>query len=154
MPSQVLEADVQGILGRHRPWYEIHPYSVMSARRVPSGPPVDRKIQAGFDVDVYGTLDKMKLPIFESEEGRKVVDYFRTVAQEIQSKIEKQGTTIEVITSEDSLVLDTRQHFQPEAMLRIRISHTRGLDQPGGPSEEQALNLIRKILHELEVKQA
>jgi hypothetical protein len=53
----------------------------------------------------------------------------------------------------DSLVLDTHQYFQPEATLRIRISHTRGLDQPGGPSEEQALNGVREMLHRLEVKQ-
>jgi len=153
MPSHVLDADVHGILERHHVWYEVRPYYAMS-ERAPGGSSVDRKIQAGFDVDLYGTLDKMQLPLFQNEEGRTVVDYFRTVAREIQSKTEKQGTTIEVITSEDSLVLDASRHFQPEAMLRLRISHTRGLEQPAGPSEEQALNGLREMLHELAVKEA
>jgi formate hydrogenlyase transcriptional activator len=41
--------------------------------------------------------------------------------------------TMEVIAYADSVVLDTNQHFRPQAMLRIRISHARGLDQPEGP---------------------
>ena len=65
-----------------------------------------------------------------------------------------QQYTIEIIPYVDSLVLDTHEHFQPEVMLRIRISHGRGLDQPEGPPEEKALNAIRETLHELEVRQA
>jgi hypothetical protein len=38
--------------------------------------------------------------------------------------------------------------------LRIRINHCRGLDQPEGPAEEQALTAIRDVLHRLEIRQA
>jgi hypothetical protein len=38
-------------------------------------------------------------------------------------------------------------------MLRIRISHDRGLDQPEGPAEEQALRAILESLRELKVRQ-
>ena len=82
-----------------------------------------------------------------------VLDYFERVAQEIQSKA-GQNCTIEVIAYADSLVLDTNQHFRPQAMLRIRISHARGLDQPEGPPEEQALTAIREMLHGLKVREA
>jgi hypothetical protein len=153
MASSGSKADVRGVLDRHHVRYEVHPYYVVVDRRPPSGPPVDQRVQAGFDVDIFGTVDKMQLPRFHSEEGRSVVQYFEAVARDVQSKI-GQHCTIEVIPCVDSLVLDTHEHLQPEVMLRIRISHDRGLDQPEGPPEEQALNAIRESLHELQVKQA
>jgi len=147
------KADVHGILDRHHARYEVHPYYVVLERRPPKSPPVDQRIQAGFDVDLFGTLDKMELPRFHSEDGHTVVRYFEAVGREVESKVGQQ-CTIEVIPYVDSLVLDTHEHFQPEVMLRIRISHGRGLDQPEGPPEEKALNAIRETLHELEVRQA
>lgn len=148
MASQVQEADVHEILERHQVRYEVRPYYV-----VPE-PGSGRKIQAGFDVFLYGTVDKMRLPLFGGEEAHKVVDYFQMAAQQIQSKWKKYDTTIEVMPHGDSMVLDTHHHFQPEAVLQIEISHDRGLDQPSGPSEEQALGEIHEILHELGVRQA
>ena len=152
MANDGRKADVRGVLDRHHVRYEVHPYYVVVERRPPGGPTVDQRVKAGFDVDIFGTVDEMQLPRFHSEEGRSVVEYFETVAREVQSKI-GQHCTIEVIPDVDSLVLDTHDHLQPEVMLRIRISHDRGLDQPEGPSEEQALNAIRETLHELQVKQ-
>jgi len=152
MANDGRKADVRGVLDRHHVRYEVHPYYVVVERRPPGGRTVDQRVKAGFDVDIFGTVDEMQLPRFHSEEGRSVVEYFETVAREVQSKI-GQHCTIEVIPDVDSLVLDTHEHLQPEVMLRIRISHDRGLDQPEGPSEEQALNAIREALHELQVKQ-
>src|SRR5215472_24511 len=152
MASDDRKPDVRRVLDRHHARYEVHPYYLVVERRPPGGPTVDRRVKAGFDVDIFGTVDEMQLPRFHSEEGRSVVEYFETVAREVQSKI-GQHCTIEVIPDVDSLVLDTHEHLQPEVMLRIRISHDRGLDQPEGPSEEQALNAIREALHELQVKQ-
>ena len=155
MPINVSEAEVHAALERHHVRYEVRPYYVVWEQRVPGGRAVDQKIQAGFDVDLYGTLGKVQLPLFlESKEAHNVVDYFRMVAHEIQSKIEKHDTTVEVMPYENSLILDTQRHFQPEAMLRIRISHERGMNQPAGLPEEQALNGIREMLHGLKVKEA
>lgn len=153
MASDLREADVHGVLERHHVRYEVHPYYVVSERRPVAAPPVDQRVQAGFDVDLFGTADKLQLPRFHSEEGHTVVHYFEVVAREVQSKIGQQ-CTIEVIPYVDSLVLDTHEHLQPEVMLRIRISHCRGLDQPEGSAEEQALTAIRDVLHSLEVRQA
>ena len=154
MASEVRELDLHEILERHQVRYEVRPYYVELEGGPGGGRSVSKRIQAGFDVFLYGTLDTMRLPLFGDAEGSKVVDYFQTAAQHIQSKGARDQTTIEVMPHGDSLILDTHQHFQPEAVLQIRISHDRGLDQPAGPSEEQALNEIQRILHELGVRQA
>jgi hypothetical protein len=154
MASYVREADVHEILELNHVWYEVRTYYVLLERRPVGSPPLDQRIPAGFDVDLYGALEKMQLPFSHREEGLKVVDYFRAVAQELQAKAEKDGTRIEVMTDPDSLTLDTHRQFQPEVLLRIRITHDRGLDQPGGPSEEEALKGIQEVLHELGVKRA
>jgi hypothetical protein len=150
MANDAAEADVRGVLQRHRVCYEVRPYYVLFEKRPPGAPPVVQRIQAGFDVDLFGTLDKMELPRFLREEGDIVIGYFEAVAQEVQSKV-GQRSTVEVMLYPDSLVLDT--HFQPQAMIRIRISHSRGPDQPEGPAEEQALEAIRDKLHGLGLRE-
>src|SRR5260370_20409502 len=149
VPSDVREAYVHEVLEQHHARYEVRPYYVVLDQRPAGAPPREQRIQAGFDVDVYGTLEREQLPLYRSEGARTVVNYFQTIAQQIQSKVGQQ-CTIEVIPYADSMILDTHQHFQPQAMLRIRISHDRGLDQPEGPPEEQALMAIRETLHALE----
>jgi hypothetical protein len=57
--------------------------------------------------------------------------------------------SIEVIPFASTVILDTRRHFQPEGMIRIRITHARGIDQPLGPTEETALKAILVHLHAL-----
>jgi hypothetical protein len=78
----------------------------------------------------------------------------RPSRRNIPSKTGHDSTTVEVIPSEESLVLDAQHDLQPEVMLRIRISHRRGLDQPKGPAEEEALGAVRETLHQLGVTQA
>jgi hypothetical protein len=152
MASDVRQADVHAVLERYNVRYEVHPYYVVLEERPANAPPIERRVQAGFDVDLYGVLETEELPIFQSEGAHKVVGYFESIAHDIQSKVGQQ-CTVEIIPYADSLVLDTHQHFRPQAMLRIQISHARGLDQPAGPSEEQALQAIRETLDELGIKQ-
>ena len=45
---------------------------------------------------------------------------------------------LEVIPFPSRIVLDNRNRDTVEGMIRIRISHGRGLDRPAGPSEEHA----------------
>lgn len=153
MASGVREADVRDVLERHHVHYEVRPYYVVWDQRPVGAPQIDQKVQAGFDVNLYGTLEKEEFPLFRSEGARKAVTYFESVAQEVQSTA-GQRCTVEIIPYTDSIVLDTHQHFQPQAMLQIRISHDRGLDQAEGPSEELALKAIRETLHQLGVKEA
>jgi hypothetical protein len=153
MESDVRELDVHEVLESHHVRCEVRPYYVVLDQRPAGAPPKGQKVRAGFDVDLYGVLENETLPLYHSEEARRVVKHFETVAQEIQSKVGNH-CTIEVMPYADSIVLDTHQHFQPEVMLRIRISHDRGLDQPQGSAEEQALIAVREALLGLGVRQA
>ena len=61
------------------------------------------------------------------------------------------GCSIEVI-SLASVILDPKLHFEQEATLRIRIAHSRGLDQPAGAAEERTLQEFQEQLRTLGVK--
>jgi hypothetical protein len=148
MATEIGQADVHRVFQRFHVRYEVHPYYVVWEQRPPGAPVVDQRIQAGFDVDLFGVLGKMELPRLLKEEGDKVVSYFEAVSREVQSKV-GQGCTVEVVRYRDSIFLDT--HLQPQAMVRIRISHCRGVDQSEGPAEEQALKAVLEKLHELDV---
>ena len=145
MASNIGRVDILDVLERRQVRYEVHPYYVAS--------PKGQRVQAGFDVDLYGTLETWHLPLYGGEEGHGIVQYFESIAQEIQLKVGHQ-CTVGIIADPDSLTLDAQHHFRPQGMLRIQISHDRGLDQPKGPAEEQALEAIRERLHELKVKEA
>ena len=151
MAIDVGQADVYGVFQRHRARYEVRPYYVLFEQRPPGASPVVQRIQAGFDVDLFGTLDEMEVPRLLQEEGDIVIGYFEAVAREVQSKVGER-CTVEVMLYPDSLVLDT--HFQPQAMLRIRISHSRGVDQTEGPAEEQALEAVQDKLRGLGLRES
>jgi hypothetical protein len=59
---------------------------------------------------------------------------------------------IEVISLASTVVFDPTLHLQQEATLRIRIAHSRGLDQPVGPAEERTLQKLQEELRTLGVK--
>ena len=151
MAIDVGQADVRGVFQRHRVRYEVRPYYVMLEQHPPGASPVVQRIQAGFDVDLFGTLDKMEVPRLLKEEGDIVIGYFEAVAREVQSQV-GQSCTVEVVGYPDSLVLDT--NLQPQAMLRIRISHSRGVDQTEGPAEEQALEAVQGKLRGLGLRES
>ena len=119
----------------------VRPYYVLLDLRPAGGPPTTQKVQAGFDVNLYGNLDRERLPLFNSEGAHIVLNHFESAAQEIQSRAGNH-CTVEITPVTDSLVLDSQQHFRPQGILQIRISHARGMDQPEGPSEEFALKAV------------
>jgi hypothetical protein len=151
MTTDVRKTEIHEFLERHHVRYEVRPYYVVWDQRPVGGRATEQRVQAGYDVDLYGALQTWQLPLFRTEEARSVVTYFESVAQQIQLNVEQQ-CTVEIIPCGDSVTFDTHDHFRPEAMLRIRISHDRGLDQPAGPSEERALRILRETLHDLGVK--
>jgi hypothetical protein len=153
MASDIHEADVRELIQRHHAHYEVCPYYVLFDERPEGAPPVQRRIQAGFDVDLYGTLEREELPLATGNpRARMVVEYFEAAAREVQERI-GQHCTVEVIQFADSLFPDTHEHFRPQAMLRIRISHARGLDQPAGPAEEQAKEAVEAAMREIGAQQ-
>jgi len=152
MATDIAQSDVRGVFKQYHVRYEVRPYYVVWEQRPDGGPPSDRRIQAGFDIDLFGTLEKMELSRKDHEEGAIVIGYFEALAREVQSKV-GQSCTVEVLSYPDTVMLDTHAHLQPEAMLTIRISHCRGFDQPKGPAEEQALKAIQDKLHEFGARQ-
>jgi hypothetical protein len=104
-------------------------------------------IQAGFDVDVHGLSNKHELelpPPGDYASGcallKKIVD---TVAQHASE------CSIEVIPFPSTVFSEARENFQSEALIRIRISHYRGMDQPVGLPEQHALAELERQLHDL-----
>ena len=154
MGSDIREAEVHEVLKRHDARYEVRPCYEMFDLHPVGGPAITQRVQSGFDVDLYGKLlEKERLPLYEIAGAGTVLEYFTKVAQDVQSKI-GQHCTVQVLTYSGSLVLETGHDFRPEIMLRIRIAHTRGMDQAGGPPEEQAVEALRRVLRQLEVREA
>jgi hypothetical protein len=134
------------LIKEHHAFYEVLPYYLVLQETHGSVPPNSRRVQAGFDVDVYGVNIKDDL---EFPEG--VPDYVLgyTFLQRIADEI-SHGTSgscfLEVIPFPSKIVFDNRNQAL-EGMLRIRISHRRGLDQPAGEPEQHALEQFEKQLH-------
>jgi hypothetical protein len=142
------DVEVRRVIEDHQAFYEVTPYYVLFEQRPPGGPPQSRRIQAGFDVDVFGVKGPAPSP---SREYELVYQVLSRLAEAIQSHAGN-GCSIEVISLASTVIVDPRLHFQPEATLRIRIAHFRGLDQPAGPAEDQALQELLEQLKSLGVK--
>ena len=63
-----------------------------------------------------------------------------------------ESSRIEIFPFEGTLILNVKNHLEPEALVRIRITHSRGLDQPAGASEDEARAHLEERLHSLGVK--
>jgi hypothetical protein len=110
--------------------------------------PVQRRIQKGFDVILYGSPAKGELPLDgDSDRLRSTLEDLRAFADQLLPK-STADSRIEVLPFEDSLDLDPTRHYFPEAVLRIRITHVGDLDQSSGQPEEQ---LLHQVTDKLEV---
>jgi hypothetical protein len=142
------DIEVRRVIEDHQAFYEVTPYYVLFEER-PRGYTSSRRIQAGFDVDVFGIV---KGPAPQpSPEYELVYQALSRLADAIRPPT-SDGCSIEVISLASTIILDPRLHFQPEATLRIRIAHSRGLDQPAGPAEERTLQKLQEQLRSLGVK--
>ena len=148
-PTGSLNLEVRRVIEDHQAFYEVAPYYVLFEERPPGGHVSGLRIQAGFDVDVFGIV---KGPAPEpSPEYELVYQALSRLAEAIRPHT-SDGCSIEVISQATTVILDPRLHFQPEATLRIRIAHSRGLDQPAGPAEERTLQKLQEQLRTLGVK--
>ena len=70
-----------------------------------------------------------------------------TELQNIAERVSQHSTdccSLEVIPFPNVAIID--REGKVEAIIRIRISHWRGLDQPAGPAEQRALEEIEEEL--------
>lgn len=142
--------DMAELIEQHHPYFEVLPYYVLLESHPLGSPPTTRRVQAGFDVDVYGDRVNSKPGITEDYSLAQSLldDLAHTVSAHADS-----ACSVEVIPFDDTTYFDTRRHFQPEARLRLRISHQRGLEQPLGPAEQAVLKEVKERLNALGITQ-
>ncbi len=144
--------DARQIFTRHSAHYEVSPYFVVLDVRTFGVPPSHRRIHAGFDVALYGTgFDHGSALSFENGELRATLNELCAACRKVVAPA-TEYCRIEIIPYEATLILNVKSHFEPEALLRIRITHSRGLDQPAGASEERARADVGDRLESLGVK--
>lgn len=141
-----MSENVSEVIDRRHAFYEVLPYYVAIEDRPPGAPPVTRRVQAGYDIDVYESRTS-QAPGPSSNYGL-VYDALQELTETV-ARHTSDHCSIEVIPFGSTIVLDTSRRLEPESMLRIRISHGRGLDQPAGGPEMRALKEIEEQLHKL-----
>jgi len=136
---------------KHHTRVEVSPYFVALDVRPFGAPPIQQKIQAGFDLDLYANGLKHGSLSFENGELQETVNELCAACGQAIAHA-KENCQIEIIPFNTTLVFDTQSHLQPEALVRIRLSHPGGLDQPAGANEEKALADLLERLHSLGVR--
>lgn len=141
--------DLRELVREHHAFYEVLPYYILWEEKHGSPAARTRTIQAGFDVDLYGARPNKELvpPRADPDYPLGYAGVEETV-EEI-SHHTSGSCSLEVIPFPSRIVLGGPGRALPEGMLRIRISHSRGLGQPAGLPEEQALKELEKQLHDL-----
>jgi len=144
--------DAREIFIRHHARYEVSPYFVLLDRRTLGAPPSQRRIHAGFDVDLYGNgFDDSAALSVENSELRETLNELGAACREAAAHAAGYSR-IEIIPWNATLVLNVKSHLEPEALVTIRITHSRGLDQPAGSTEERALADVLGNLYSMGVK--
>lgn len=143
------DLEVRRVIEDHQAFYEVAPYYVLFEERPLGGHPSTRRIQAGFDIDIFGIVHG-SAPV-PSPEYELVYQALSRLAGAIRPHT-TDGCSIEVISLASTVILDPKLHFEQEATLRIRIAHSRGLDQPAGAAEERTLEEFQEQLRTLGVK--
>jgi hypothetical protein len=143
-----MSENVREVIERHHAFYEVLPYYVVLEDRPPGAAATTHRIQAGFDVDVYG-VEAVQEPGLSPD--------YELVCETIGNLVEtvlphtSDFCSIEVIPFGSTVFPDAARHFQQDAMLRIRITHERGLGRPAGAPEERALKEVLDQLRNLGV---
>jgi len=120
---------------RYHARYLVSPYFV----RTSGNPPSQRRIQAGFDLDLHGkAANRGSFLSIWSGEFPATLDGLCAACSEVVAHA-PWSRTIEIIPFNAALVFDAKSHFEPQALVRVRITHSRGRDQPAGASEEKVL---------------
>jgi hypothetical protein len=145
-----MSENLQRLSSEYRAFYEVLPYYVVVEEGHGSPTATKHMIRAGFDVDVHGFAKKgaaeLPLPADYSLAYRELKKIANTISHDAGE------CSIDVISFPATSFSDARDHFSPQALLKIRISHCRGVDQPAGLPEEHALEQVEKELQRLGIK--
>ena len=141
--------NISSLVKEHHAFYEVSPYYVLLDERPVGLPATTRTVQAGFNVDVYGVRTE------DTEPAMPPPQEYALAYAELQKLAERvshhasDSCSLEVIPFSSTAIIDSRNHGQVEAMIRIQISHGRGLSQPAGVPEQRALQEVERELKSL-----
>jgi len=138
--------NLQELIERYHAHYEVSPYYVVTEEEHGSSKDKTKKrIQSGFEVEVYGVREKegLELPPPEYSFG------YAEIKKIADAVLQTSKCGIEVIAFPSAAFLEARTHFRPEGVIRIRISHLGDVDEPAGQPEQHALEEIEKQLQGL-----
>ena len=141
--------NISSLVKQHHAFYEVLPYYVVVDDSTNGSlAPTTRRVQAGFDVDIYGESPKGEL-VIPGPDPDYTLGY--SELQKIAAELSRDATdscSLEVLEFPATVFFDPRRNA-PEALLRIRISHSRGLSEPAGLPEQRALEELEKELESL-----
>jgi hypothetical protein len=144
-----MSEDFRSLAQEHHAFYEVSPYYVLLDERPVGLPATTGSVQAGFNVDVYGIRTE------DNEPAMPPPQEYALGCAELQKLVEKvsqhasDSCSLEVIPFFSTAIIDSRNRGQVEAMIRIQISHERGLNQPAGSPEKCALEEVEAELKNL-----
>jgi len=137
--------NIRSLVKQHHAFYEVLPYYIVVDEAY-----TNRRVQAGFDVDIYGESPEKQL-VIPGPDPDYTLGYFEL--QKIAGELSRHATdscSLEVLEFPATVFFDLQRNA-PEALLRIRISHCRGLNEPAGLPEQRALEELEKELRSLRV---
>src|SRR5215471_8972458 len=105
-----MSGDIREILDSHHCYVEISPYYVVTEDRPLGGAVSVRRVQAGFDLDIYGV--KMSREPDPPAEYWLVYNRLKEIADSVRRE-NKHNCSVEVIPFGSTIVLDTKNHLQP-----------------------------------------
>jgi hypothetical protein len=146
--------DIRDLIAKHSLTYEVLPYYVEVDVHHKDAPTTYQKVQAGFDIDLYGVGVGKDLNLSSGAGQLSLTIHDLQQIAEAVKPHQVSTQLIEVIPFETNLYLSPNHNLQPEALVRIRITHLRGLDQPSGPLEAQTVNAIERQIQVLGARSA
>ena len=145
-----MDDHIRNVVEEHHAYYEVSPYFVVIEEGHGSPAMTTRRIQAGFDVDIYGSGIENDPP-WQAHNYEIAYSKLKQLARETALHM-GESCSIEAIPFYSDIYFDNRNHFEPQAMLRIRVRHNRVEGQPLGPAEGRALAEIEKELASMGIR--
>ncbi|WP_157467608.1 hypothetical protein [Edaphobacter aggregans] len=147
-----MHKDLHELAKEYHAFYEVLPYNILLTEKHGSLPATNRTIQAGFDVDIYGLNPKKDLAL-PGPDPNYTLAYaeLQKLAEKVSHEQSKDFCCLEVMSFPSKIVLGGSSLAEAQGMLRIRISHHRGLDRPADLPEQHVLKELEVQLQNLGV---
>ncbi len=130
-----MSGNIREIVESHQCFCKAVPFYIAPAR-----------VPADFDLDIYAV--KMSFQPDPPAEFWLVYTKIKQVVDVVLHE-NNHACTITVIPFGSAVILDTTDYLQSMAMLRIRITHSRGAQELVGTIEQEALRAVEAQLNDL-----